>query len=115
MLTPLQPHVIAASDCFIFVKSNIIALSGTQRSLADLVKNLEADIRASKGLLDPCRLHAEGGVGSLAIFCPTCPQPGINLPENWKSDSNQSVPSVVQLLHQVDSYSQEGIYAEFDG
>ena len=22
--------------------------------------------------------------GDLAIFCPACPQPGINLPENWK-------------------------------
>ena len=22
--------------------------------------------------------------GSLAIFCPSCPQPGINLPPNWK-------------------------------
>jgi hypothetical protein len=23
--------------------------------------------------------------GSLAIFCPSCPQPGINLPPDWKS------------------------------
>ncbi|KAH9176147.1 hypothetical protein EDB89DRAFT_2065932 [Lactarius sanguifluus] len=23
--------------------------------------------------------------GSMAIFCPACPQPGINLPENWKA------------------------------
>jgi hypothetical protein len=23
--------------------------------------------------------------GSMAIFCPTCPQPGINLPDDWKS------------------------------
>ena len=22
--------------------------------------------------------------GSLSIFCPSCPQPGINLPANWK-------------------------------
>lgn len=27
--------------------------------------------------------------GSLANFCPTCPQPGINLPEDWKSDRNR--------------------------
>lgn len=33
----------------------------------------------------------EGGPGSLAFFCVTCPQPGINLPDNWKSDSNQYV------------------------
>jgi hypothetical protein len=22
--------------------------------------------------------------GSLTLFCPSCPQPGINLPVNWK-------------------------------
>lgn len=27
--------------------------------------------------------------GSLAIFCPACPQPGINLPENWKKDQKR--------------------------
>ena len=24
--------------------------------------------------------------GELAVFCPTCPQPGVNIPDNWKSD-----------------------------
>lgn len=27
--------------------------------------------------------------GSLANYCPTCPQPGVNLPEDWKSDQNR--------------------------
>lgn len=31
----------------------------------------------------------EGGAGSLAMFCATCPQPGVNIPENWKEDPNQ--------------------------
>jgi len=31
------------------------------------------------------------GPGSLAMFCPTCPQPGFNLPENWKDDPEQLV------------------------
>jgi hypothetical protein len=31
------------------------------------------------------------GNGDLALFCPACPQPGINLPKNWKDDPNQSV------------------------
>ena len=35
--------------------------------------------------------------GSLANFCPTCPQPGKNLPENWKEDRNRSVFGVVLL------------------
>lgn len=25
--------------------------------------------------------------GDLAIFCPACPQPGINIPDNWKDDT----------------------------
>ncbi|KAF8235540.1 hypothetical protein L208DRAFT_1256789, partial [Tricholoma matsutake] len=29
--------------------------------------------------------------GSLANFCPACPQPGINIPENWQEDGNQFV------------------------
>jgi hypothetical protein len=29
------------------------------------------------------------GPGDLALFCPTCPQPGINLPDGWKSDPDQ--------------------------
>ena len=27
--------------------------------------------------------------GELANFCPACPQPGINLPQNWKDDPNR--------------------------
>ncbi|KAF8149042.1 hypothetical protein B0H34DRAFT_758043 [Crassisporium funariophilum] len=29
--------------------------------------------------------------GSLANFCPTCPQPGRNLPQDWKNDPNRWV------------------------
>ena len=29
--------------------------------------------------------------GSLAIFCPTCPQPGVNLPEDWEKDDKKWV------------------------
>jgi hypothetical protein len=29
--------------------------------------------------------------GSLALFCPACPQPGINLPTNWQDDSLRCV------------------------
>jgi hypothetical protein len=27
--------------------------------------------------------------GSLAIFCPTCPQPGVNLSDDWKDDKRR--------------------------
>jgi len=29
------------------------------------------------------------GDAELAFFCPTCPQPGVNLPEDWKTDEAQ--------------------------
>ncbi|KAF8952217.1 hypothetical protein BDZ97DRAFT_2066652 [Flammula alnicola] len=31
------------------------------------------------------------GPGELANYCPACPQPGINLPDNWKEDLNRAV------------------------
>jgi hypothetical protein len=27
--------------------------------------------------------------GELANFCPACPEPGVNLPVNWKHDVNR--------------------------
>ena len=38
------------------------------------------------------------GPGGLALFCPACPQPGINLPMNWKDDPEQYVPSFIYPL-----------------
>ena len=32
--------------------------------------------------------------GDLALFCPACPQPGINLPDDWEKDTNQLAPSL---------------------
>lgn len=29
------------------------------------------------------------GPGSLAIFCPTCPQPRVNLPDGWEKDKRR--------------------------
>jgi len=29
--------------------------------------------------------------GGLAIFCPACPQPGVNLPEDWRTDNKKWV------------------------
>ena len=41
--------------------------------------------------------------GELAIRCPACPQPGINLPENWQSDPETFVhsPTLVQRSDNV--------------
>lgn len=34
--------------------------------------------------------EVKGTAGMLAIFCPSCPQPGVNLPSNWHDDQAQT-------------------------
>jgi hypothetical protein len=41
-------------------------------------------------------LHPEPG--TLANSCPTCPQPGINLPDDWKDDPNRYLIHRSQVL-----------------
>jgi KDZ transposase family protein len=36
--------------------------------------------------------------GELAVFCPACPQPGINIPDNWKDDPARYVVGLVNFL-----------------
>lgn len=33
--------------------------------------------------------------GQLAVFCPACPQPGINIPDDWKLDPNRQVLRII--------------------
>ena len=33
--------------------------------------------------------QVSSALGGLALFCPACPQPGINLPPTWKEDKDQ--------------------------
>lgn len=42
----------------------------------------------------------EVDAGELAIFCPACPQPGINIPDNWREDSARHD---IIFLHLTDS------------
>ena len=35
------------------------------------------------------------GPGDLALFCAACPQPGINIPDNWKNHSHQYVTNIL--------------------
>jgi hypothetical protein len=32
--------------------------------------------------------------GELAVYCPACPQPGINIPSNWKDDTARHVSTI---------------------
>ena len=34
---------------------------------------------------------SEVSPGELTVFCPACPQPGINIPDNWKEDKARQV------------------------
>jgi hypothetical protein len=38
--------------------------------------------------------------GSMALFCPACPQPGINLPEDWKERYNPCV-FIEHIIHLI--------------
>jgi hypothetical protein len=41
-------------------------------------------------------------IGGLALFCPACPQPGINLPDNWRQDSPSCAVSNSYLTYLID-------------
>jgi hypothetical protein len=43
------------------------------------------------GYADSTKSVHDVGSGDLAIYCPACPQPGINLPDNWKDDPARHV------------------------
>jgi hypothetical protein len=38
--------------------------------------------------------------GGLAVFCPTCPQPGVNLPDDWREDDQKygEPPKLIKSL-----------------
>jgi hypothetical protein len=39
------------------------------------------------------------GAGELAIYCPACPQPGINIPDDWKDDTARHVsPLCIDII-----------------
>jgi hypothetical protein len=37
----------------------------------------------------------EPGDGDLGLFCPACPQPGINIPPDWKERPDQYVSALI--------------------
>ena len=52
----------------------------------------------------PFDRNPELNAGSLALFCPACPQPGVNLPANWKDDTEQYVHRSHGLKHPFTRY-----------
>ena len=55
------------------------------RQWRDLASRRRAGVPLDKEIVIP--------PGGLALFCPACPQPGVNLPSNWKEDPEQYVYS----------------------
>jgi hypothetical protein len=47
------------------------------------------------------------GAGELAIFCPACPQQGINIPDNWRDDHARQVTKLV-IHNQLTNISLDG-------
>ncbi|KAL0566187.1 hypothetical protein V5O48_015827 [Marasmius crinis-equi] len=60
------------------------------RTLEKLTNNTGVDVPKSRyRALQPGRGHETDGIantkeGDLAILCPSCPQPGVNLPDGWE-------------------------------
>jgi hypothetical protein len=50
--------------------------------------------------------------GSMAIFCPACPQPGINLPEDWKTKYTPYVITYHLDTSEVTFYSQKSAHPD---
>ena len=43
--------------------------------------------------------------GQLTIFCPACPQPGINIPDNWIDDPSRQVVKCWLIGHDLFYYT----------
>ncbi|KAH8982005.1 hypothetical protein EDB86DRAFT_2767745, partial [Lactarius hatsudake] len=49
--------------------------------------------------------------GSLAIFCPACPQPGINLPNDWKTRYEPYVPAPNDVNELIRTFIMDGNFS----
>ena len=44
--------------------------------------------------------------GSMAIFCPACPQPGVNLPGDWKERYSMYATIKISLFMYPDAFKE---------
>ncbi|KAI9430336.1 hypothetical protein H4582DRAFT_2063950 [Lactarius indigo] len=90
----------------------------TNRMFPDHVPNLYKQLlRASRQWRD-LRNRIQNGLGhlqvgdpandgSMAIFCPACPQPGINLPDDWKDRYNDEPNQLIRTFIMDGNFSAE--------
>ncbi|KAI9443894.1 hypothetical protein H4582DRAFT_2071441 [Lactarius indigo] len=90
----------------------------TNRMFPDHVPNLYKQLlRASRQWRD-LKNRIESGLGhqhtgtsanegSMAIFCPACPQPGINLPDDWRTRYNDKLNQLIRTFIMDGNFSAE--------
>lgn len=81
---------VSLSKIIIFIRNEMPVPQDRYRELlrvSRLWRNLMALKRFGVGYHE----NQEPKIGSLALFCPACPQPGVNLPEDWQMDSDKLV------------------------
>ncbi|KAI9432278.1 hypothetical protein H4582DRAFT_1821382 [Lactarius indigo] len=90
----------------------------TNRMFPDHVPNLYKQLlRASRQWRD-LKNRIESGLGhqhtgtsanegSMAIFCPACPQPGINLPDDWRTRYNDKPNQLIRTFIMDGNFSAE--------
>jgi len=62
----------------------------TSRAWRDVIARIQAGYgHTAEGIVEP---------GALAIFCPACPQPGVNLPDDWEKDKRRWVIKIIPLF-----------------
>ena len=94
-------HLVLTTKCSAYDICRALVCASDATGLKDVAWRYRALIRMQLQwrhlkLLKRCgRGHDPSGVagtqeGDLTIPCPSCPHPGINLPENWQQDSEKS-------------------------
>ena len=94
----LEDFRISTLECKVsayrhYQKLRRITCPSNPKSVPDRYRELRRMFRVYRNLV----LRMEFGFGydghrtegRLAYFCPTCPQPGVNIPNNWREDENR--------------------------
>jgi hypothetical protein len=82
------PHKIPVSNFFIIVLHAYLTKQDRYRELmrvSRIWRDLMNRIRFGFGH----ETDRSPGPGDLALYCPACPQPGINLPSSWKDSYDE--------------------------
>ncbi|KAG2003780.1 hypothetical protein CC2G_004358 [Coprinopsis cinerea AmutBmut pab1-1] len=95
----LDDHLLQTLECFTsthhyFTKLRRVTNEPFPETVPDRTRELRRVGRQWRRLKELKRYgfahtNRTPGKGELALFCAACPQPGVNLPQNWKADPEQ--------------------------